>query len=118
MDAIELLEPVNPMTHGNAGDLPEEVISMLIKTRNYDKDDYSEICIVCQDNLCQEDKMIGVLDCRHEYHVTCIKQWLHGQNVLLLKPLFDARGVIFVTAIKHLDHLIFLAQIVLIHYAF
>ncbi|KAG8379091.1 hypothetical protein BUALT_Bualt07G0052100 [Buddleja alternifolia] len=59
------------------------VISKYLKTRNFDKDnDDSEICAVRQDELCQEDdRMIGVLDCGHEYHATCIGKWLQQKNI-------------------------------------
>ncbi|KAG8379113.1 hypothetical protein BUALT_Bualt07G0054300 [Buddleja alternifolia] len=69
-------------TDDNSGGLSEEVISKYLKTRNFDKDNGdSEICIVCQDDLCQEDATIGVLDCGHEYHATCIGKWLQEKNI-------------------------------------
>ncbi|KAG8379092.1 hypothetical protein BUALT_Bualt07G0052200 [Buddleja alternifolia] len=75
--------------------LSEEVISKLFKTRNCEKDvDNSEICIVCQDDLCQEDGMIAVLDCGHKYHPMCIKQRLREKNMLhfriVVSPFLDA----------------------------
>ncbi|KAG8389161.1 hypothetical protein BUALT_Bualt02G0200300 [Buddleja alternifolia] len=80
-DWIELLERENPMTHRNAGGLSEEVIFMFLKTRNCNKDDSFEICVVCQDDLCQENQMIGMLRCSHNYHAMCIKQWLQEKNI-------------------------------------
>ncbi|KAG8382509.1 hypothetical protein BUALT_Bualt05G0084700 [Buddleja alternifolia] len=81
MDAIQLLGRQNPTTHYNGVGLSEGVISMCLKTRNGDEHDKSEICTVCQDDLCQEDEMVGVLDCGHEYHAKCIKQWLQEKNI-------------------------------------
>ncbi|KAG8367443.1 hypothetical protein BUALT_Bualt16G0072700 [Buddleja alternifolia] len=66
----------------SAGGLSEEAISKYLKMRICDKDKEGlEICIVCQDDLCQEDEMIGMLECGHNYHATCIKKWLQEKNV-------------------------------------
>ncbi|KAG8364909.1 hypothetical protein BUALT_Bualt18G0047500 [Buddleja alternifolia] len=79
VDAIESLEPTS--TH-SAGGLSEEVISKYLEIRNCDKNNGdSEICIVCQDNLCREDDMMGMLGCGHNYHATCIKKWLQEKNI-------------------------------------
>ncbi|KAG8378987.1 hypothetical protein BUALT_Bualt07G0041500 [Buddleja alternifolia] len=75
MDGFDILGLFNdPTIHGTTCGLSDEVISKLLKTRKCSKDDDSEICIVCQDDLFQKDEMIGVLDCCHKYHATCIKQ--------------------------------------------
>ncbi|KAG8379112.1 hypothetical protein BUALT_Bualt07G0054200 [Buddleja alternifolia] len=71
--ALYLLEQEYYLTtDDNPGGLSEELISKYLKTRNCDKDkDDSEICDVCQNDLCQEDdQMIGVPDCSHEYFVS------------------------------------------------
>ncbi|PIM97469.1 hypothetical protein CDL12_16959 [Handroanthus impetiginosus] len=67
--------------------LSEEVVSKSLKTRNgnhedvgKDKDEEPRICVVCQDDLCQESHTIGVLDCGHEFHACCIKKWLRRKN--------------------------------------
>ncbi|KAG8379537.1 hypothetical protein BUALT_Bualt07G0099300 [Buddleja alternifolia] len=80
LNAIELLERENLTTDDNTGDLSEEVISKLLKT-SCNKDGDSEMCIVCQDNLGREDEMIGMLNCGHDYHATCIMQWLQEKNI-------------------------------------
>ncbi|MCE3215698.1 hypothetical protein HAX54_003215, partial [Datura stramonium] len=35
----------------------------------------SEICAICQSEF-EHEEDIGVLQCGHEYHIDCIKQWL------------------------------------------
>ncbi|KAL3618387.1 putative E3 ubiquitin-protein ligase rhb1a [Castilleja foliolosa] len=41
-----------------------------------------QICTICQDDLCKNPMNIATtLDCRHEYHFSCIKQWLQRKNV-------------------------------------
>ncbi|XP_015061565.1 E3 ubiquitin-protein ligase MBR2-like isoform X4 [Solanum pennellii] len=34
-----------------------------------------EICAICQAGF-EHEESIGTLGCRHEYHTSCIKQWL------------------------------------------
>ncbi|GLT50134.1 hypothetical protein SLA2020_236420 [Shorea laevis] len=36
-------------------------------------------CSVCQDEYGEGD-LLGKLDCRHDYHFECIKQWLLRKN--------------------------------------
>ncbi|KAL0463736.1 UNVERIFIED_CONTAM: E3 ubiquitin-protein ligase MBR2 [Sesamum latifolium] len=68
--------------------LSDKLILKYLKTRKNSGDQVNsrdgepKMCIVCQDDLCQEDgMMIGVLDCRHEYHASCIRQWLKQKNI-------------------------------------
>ncbi|KAK4430340.1 E3 ubiquitin-protein ligase MBR2 [Sesamum alatum] len=66
--------------------LSEKLILKYLKTRNCHvqvniNDREPKICVVCQDDLCQENRMIGVVDCGHEYHESCIRQWLQQKNI-------------------------------------
>uniref|UniRef100_A0A1J3FIQ8 RING-type E3 ubiquitin transferase n=1 Tax=Noccaea caerulescens TaxID=107243 RepID=A0A1J3FIQ8_NOCCA len=69
----------------------EEDVKELLKTRtslstrinleeapSTDLESYS--CTICQENYKNQDK-IATLDCRHEYHVECLKKWLVIKNV-------------------------------------
>ncbi|OVA14473.1 zinc finger protein [Macleaya cordata] len=86
--------------------LSEETILSNMKTRIHvasetsshwneprDVDKETEICIVCQAEYENQEK-IGTLDCGHEYHVDCIKQWLLEKNVcpICKRPALNARG--------------------------
>ncbi|KAK6123455.1 hypothetical protein DH2020_042800 [Rehmannia glutinosa] len=55
-----------------SGPLSQEIITRCLKTRNSCPDDEQEdkVCAICLDDFGQENghEMIGVLDCRHEYH--------------------------------------------------
>ncbi|KAL6524368.1 hypothetical protein OROHE_016039 [Orobanche hederae] len=65
-----------------------------LRTRKSCPEDKHEtrICSVCLDDLCRDDHdEIGVLDnCRHEFHVGCITQWLRKKNIC---PLCRAVGL-------------------------
>ncbi|KAL0416899.1 UNVERIFIED_CONTAM: putative E3 ubiquitin-protein ligase HIP1 [Sesamum latifolium] len=67
------------------GGLSERLILKYLKTRDcrrgeVSNDGEAKMCVVCQDDLCQENTRIGVLDCGHEYHASCIRQWLQQKN--------------------------------------
>ncbi|KAL0355937.1 UNVERIFIED_CONTAM: putative E3 ubiquitin-protein ligase RHG1A [Sesamum radiatum] len=66
------------------GGLSETLILKYLKTRDcgheVNNDGEAKMCVVCQDDLCQENSRIGVLDCGHEYHASCIRQWLQQKN--------------------------------------
>ncbi|KAL6559451.1 hypothetical protein OROGR_004568 [Orobanche gracilis] len=85
----------------NKGGLSEETIGRCLKKRkpcpDQDKeadhtDTDNKVCSVCLEDLVvesssssdikevDEDMIVGVLDCRHEFHVRCIKQWLRKKN--------------------------------------
>ncbi|KAL3624660.1 hypothetical protein CASFOL_031328 [Castilleja foliolosa] len=76
------------MTEGDG--LSEETITKHLKTSNYPNKG-GELCAVCLDGLAESDKKtrIGSLDCGHEYHEACIKQWLTRKNFC---PLCKAIG--------------------------
>ncbi|KAK4433779.1 E3 ubiquitin-protein ligase MBR2 [Sesamum alatum] len=66
------------------GGLSEKLILRYLKMRDccwVNNDGEPKICVVCQDDLCQENSRIGVLDCGHEYHASCIRQWLQQKNI-------------------------------------
>ncbi|OVA11092.1 zinc finger protein [Macleaya cordata] len=70
--------------------LSEETILRHLKTRIHvpsvalleegSMDRETETCIICQVEYENQEK-IGTLDCAHEYHVDCIRQWLLVKNV-------------------------------------
>ncbi|KAL2242413.1 UNVERIFIED_CONTAM: E3 ubiquitin-protein ligase MBR2 [Sesamum indicum] len=66
------------------GGLSEKLILKYLKTRDcctVNNDGNLKICVVCQDDLCQENSTVGELDCGHEYHAACIRQWLQQKNI-------------------------------------
>ncbi|KAK8457232.1 hypothetical protein SEVIR_3G148300v4 [Setaria viridis] len=40
----------------------------------------NDACIICQDEY-EAKELIGILECGHKYHATCIKQWLMMKNL-------------------------------------
>lgn len=68
--------------------LTEEAISNRLKTQTHTAPSNSvelenretDFCTICQTNF-ENKEMIGTLDCGHEYHADCIKQWLVVKNL-------------------------------------
>ncbi|KAK9092788.1 hypothetical protein Syun_027699 [Stephania yunnanensis] len=67
--------------------LSEENISRSLKTRVHSSScredincDMRETCIICQLDY-EKEENVGILECGHEYHADCIKQWLTLKNV-------------------------------------
>ncbi|KAK2398587.1 putative E3 ubiquitin-protein ligase RHG1A [Trifolium repens] len=65
--------------------LNEETIMKHLKLKKYSVDESgsqneAEPCCVCQEEYKNEDD-IGSLDCGHDYHTDCIKQWLMHKNL-------------------------------------
>ncbi|KAK7310846.1 hypothetical protein RJT34_08607 [Clitoria ternatea] len=64
--------------------LSEETVLKLLKQRKYSTETVSQIdaepCCVCQEDYGDGDD-IGTLDCGHDYHFKCIKQWLMHKNL-------------------------------------
>ncbi|KAE9586808.1 putative transcription factor C2H2 family [Lupinus albus] len=64
--------------------LSEETILKLLKQKKYVAESVSEIdaepCCVCQENYVDGDE-IGTLNCGHDFHSNCIKQWLMHKNL-------------------------------------
>lgn len=64
--------------------LSENTISSHLQTRTYASsassvDTEADFCTICLSNYENQQK-IGKLDCGHEYHVDCVKQWLVNKN--------------------------------------
>ncbi|XP_058775854.1 uncharacterized protein LOC131650142 [Vicia villosa] len=64
--------------------LTEEQIRTYIKTETYvsnpnETSTQNETCTICQEDYV-EGEIIGRLDCKHLYHLECIKQWLLKKN--------------------------------------
>ncbi|XP_061343173.1 probable E3 ubiquitin-protein ligase RHG1A isoform X2 [Gastrolobium bilobum] len=64
--------------------LSEETVLKLLKQKKYSIETESQLdaepCCVCQENYGDGDD-IGTLDCGHDYHSNCIKQWLMHKNL-------------------------------------
>ncbi|KAK9090588.1 hypothetical protein Sjap_023765 [Stephania japonica] len=57
----------------------KEAILKSLKTRNTRVSQESGICTICMDGF-RVDEKIGSLSCGHEFHVSCIKDWLIVDN--------------------------------------
>lgn len=65
--------------------LTEETISTRLKQRNYisiktEKPEESEPCCICREEYNDGDDL-GTLECGHDFHTDCIKQWLMQKNL-------------------------------------
>lgn len=61
--------------------LSEEVIQNNLKQRIYINDQVErEPCCICQEEYMDGD-VLGMLECGHDYHADCIKQWLKQKNL-------------------------------------
>ncbi|KAG5065279.1 hypothetical protein JHK86_009010 [Glycine max] len=64
--------------------LSEETLSKLLKQRKHSVEKGSETdaepCCVCQEDY-GDGNDIGTLDCGHDFHSSCIKQWLMQKNL-------------------------------------
>ncbi|XP_042509509.1 probable E3 ubiquitin-protein ligase RHG1A [Macadamia integrifolia] len=73
--------------------LSEEVIIEYLKLQKYflfsEEKSLKESCSICQEEYVEEDEL-GVLDCEHDFHSACIKQWLRCKN---LCPICKATGL-------------------------
>ncbi|KAK1427273.1 hypothetical protein QVD17_15956 [Tagetes erecta] len=66
--------------NGNGG-LNNNFISKKLKVSNFrDNEEEGEVCVVCQVEF-KSNERLGVLDCKHRFHSTCIRDWLMRQNV-------------------------------------
>ncbi|KAK9077468.1 hypothetical protein SSX86_005805 [Deinandra increscens subsp. villosa] len=65
--------------------LSDDCISDHVKTRIFASsgslpaDEEPNLCVICQMDF-EDQEEIRMLDCRHEYHVECIKKWLIVKN--------------------------------------
>ncbi|KAH0726763.1 hypothetical protein KY284_002628 [Solanum tuberosum] len=73
---LGLLEAIVSYEEGNE-EVTEEIIGNMMKTRIHCGSDDGEeiICVICQCEY-ENDETIGTLECQHEYHSSCIKEWL------------------------------------------
>ncbi|CAH9144866.1 unnamed protein product [Cuscuta epithymum] len=67
--------------------LSEEMILKHLKRQKYtcmatqeENPAEREPCCICQEEYNEGDEL-GILDCGHEYHTQCVKQWLKQKNV-------------------------------------
>ncbi|KAF8084064.1 hypothetical protein N665_0735s0005 [Sinapis alba] len=64
--------------------LNDETISNRLKQRKYNSGTKStqevEPCCVCQEEY-KEGEVMGVLECGHDFHSQCIKEWLKRKNL-------------------------------------
>ncbi|XP_027911621.1 probable E3 ubiquitin-protein ligase ZFP1 [Vigna unguiculata] len=85
-EVVEYFEQI-----GNVGtSLSEEIFTRVVKTKTFlapnnlegvtSNEQETDICVICQDEYKNQEE-IGILRCRHEYHVDCIRRWLHEKNV-------------------------------------
>ncbi|KAA8526324.1 hypothetical protein F0562_008473 [Nyssa sinensis] len=87
----ELLSLAEEMGHVNTG-LSEETITRHLKTRTHvsseiaanlneppTMDQEPEICVICQEEY-ESNETVGTLQCGHDYHADCIKEWLFKKN--------------------------------------
>ncbi|KAK1359657.1 Ring finger protein [Heracleum sosnowskyi] len=74
--------------------LSEKTIMRHLKRRRYDATskrmgEEADICVICQGEY-EKYELIGGLQCRHEYHVECVKKWLKQHNSC---PIYKAAAV-------------------------
>ncbi|CAA6670508.1 unnamed protein product [Spirodela intermedia] len=86
MSYEELLALEERIGNVNTG-LSEETILKHLKHRRHlplmvksPGDATVEPCCICQENYV-DDEEIGTLDCGHDFHAACIKQWLSHKNL-------------------------------------
>ncbi|KAJ3676904.1 hypothetical protein LUZ60_002628 [Juncus effusus] len=82
MSYEELLALEERIGNVNTG-LNEESIKKLLKQFKYTSinfDTYEEPCCICQEEY-NEGEDLGRLDCGHDFHSPCIKQWLLHKNL-------------------------------------
>ncbi|CAN4095375.1 unnamed protein product [Withania somnifera] len=65
--------------------LSEETISSRLKQRNYksiktEEPEEAEPCCICREEYNEGDDL-GKLECGHDFHTDCIKQWLMQKNL-------------------------------------
>jgi E3 ubiquitin-protein ligase Arkadia len=60
--------------------LSEETISSRLKMKKRSIVQGAEPCCVCQEEY-NDGEDVGVLECGHEFHTKCIKEWLMQKNV-------------------------------------
>ncbi|TYH11906.1 hypothetical protein ES288_A06G023200v1 [Gossypium darwinii] len=83
MSYEELLALEERIGNVNTG-LSEEMISNLLKRRKYSSVPETQLetepCCVCQEEY-NDGEDLGTLECGHDFHADCIKQWLMHKNL-------------------------------------
>ncbi|XP_019166415.1 PREDICTED: E3 ubiquitin-protein ligase MBR1-like, partial [Ipomoea nil] len=85
MSYEELLALEERIGNVNTG-LSEESILKVLKQRKYESKRCGglssdlEPCCICQEEYVSEDE-IGIMECGHEFHMNCVKQWLMEKNL-------------------------------------
>ncbi|XP_004291092.1 PREDICTED: probable E3 ubiquitin-protein ligase HIP1 isoform X2 [Fragaria vesca subsp. vesca] len=84
MSYEELLALEERIGNVNTG-LSEEIISNRLKHKKYiamayEAETETEPCCVCQEEYNEADDL-GMLECGHDFHSDCIKQWLTHKNL-------------------------------------
>lgn len=84
MSYEELLALEERIGDVNTG-LSEETILKLMKRQKHESTAVesaldSEPCCICQEEYVDGDN-VGVLDCGHDFHTDCVKQWLMQKNL-------------------------------------
>ncbi|KAL1544289.1 RING-type E3 ubiquitin transferase [Salvia divinorum] len=78
-ELLALQEQIGNVSTG----LSEKKIQDSFKKRKHGAVKASQVmepCCICQEDYVAGDD-IGILDCRHEFHTSCIKQWLILKNI-------------------------------------
>ncbi|XP_030486277.1 E3 ubiquitin-protein ligase MBR2 isoform X1 [Cannabis sativa] len=75
--------------------LSEEIVLKLMKQRKYEPIPVEagpdpEPCCICQEEYADGDD-VGALDCGHDFHTDCVKQWLMQKN---LCPICKTTGLL------------------------
>ncbi|WOH03387.1 hypothetical protein DCAR_0622784 [Daucus carota subsp. sativus] len=85
MSYEELLDLGDRIGYVSTGLREDEIVRSLRKTKLSPVDELSSDistdrkCSICQEEYTAEDEM-GKLDCRHSFHIQCIKSWLAKKN--------------------------------------
>ncbi|PIA45617.1 hypothetical protein AQUCO_01600083v1 [Aquilegia coerulea] len=66
----------NGLSNGTINELLQHKKYFILSEENASK----ESCTICQEDYIEEEEL-GTLNCGHEFHHTCIKQWLRRKNV-------------------------------------
>ncbi|KAF9613827.1 hypothetical protein IFM89_011996 [Coptis chinensis] len=80
----ELLDLEDHIGNVNTGLSNKRIDELLKHRRKYflflDENSLRDSCIICQEDYIEEDEL-GTLNCRHDFHHGCIRQWLRCKNV-------------------------------------
>ncbi|KMZ56707.1 hypothetical protein ZOSMA_92G00720 [Zostera marina] len=68
---------VNALDHRHM--LSEEIISKYLRKSQANSSQENSSCSICQEQILKTETIV-VLDCGHDYHFDCLKQWLLIQN--------------------------------------